>query len=192
MINKDGTVTTADDNIQIRKSGKFYFMGHLLTAIYHKKNLIDKFNIRFYIDFFCFQVQAVYYANKIACEDKAFYNYIRHEGSCDSDSFTLEKWQRLNIGHANFIYNWINGHKYPGYIKNLYLSKIKELYFYGYNKLPEKDILEGSKILADIISTQYNCGYEIKDIKKLRRVLFRENGKAKAFDYYFNIIRGKL
>ena len=105
-IEYDGSTQLASDNNKIRKNGKFYFFGHLLTGIY-RKDLIQKHRIRFKIDFFCFQTQVVYWANKVVCDDTALYHYVRHKNSCDSAIFSLEKWQRLNLGHGNFIYNWV-------------------------------------------------------------------------------------
>jgi len=190
-INEDGTIAIANDNEKINKNGKYEFMGNLLTAIY-KRSLLQKHNVKFYIDFFCFQIQAVYYANKIVCSNDTFYNYVRHSDSCDSKIFSLEKWQRLNLGHANFIYDFVTSHQYNDEAKKLYLKKIKSLYFYGYNRLTKKDVLQGSLILAHTISTKYNCGFSTKDTKKLRRKLYRKNKSTTIIDYLIHLLKGEI
>jgi len=178
---QDGSIHTASDNNTIKKS-KFNFLGHLLSAIY-RRSMVEKHQIRFHIDFFCFQIQAAYWANNIACRDDVYYNYIRHEGSCDSDVFTLEKWQRLNLGHANFIFNWVNSHEYAPDIKEKYLAFVRWLYFYGYNKLDTVDILSGAIILANTMRENYDCGYNVQNIVKLRRKLFCKHKKVTLLKY---------
>ena len=190
-INEDGTITIANDNEKINKNGKYEFFGNLLTAIY-RRNLLQKYNIKFHIDFFCFQIQAVYYANKIACSNDTFYNYVRHSDSCDSKVFSLEKWQRLNLEHANFIYDFITSHQYGNEVKKSYLKRIRNLYFYGYNRLTKKDVLQGSLVLAHTISTKYNCGFNTKNTKKLRRKLYRENKSTTIIDYFIHLLKGEL
>lgn len=152
---KDGKAVSKTDNQEIEAKGKFAFFGHLWTAIYNREKLVVKYQIRFSVDFFCFQIQAVYYANRIACTDKAIYNYVRHENSCDSEYFTLEKWQRLNLGHANYIRNWILRHEYPSEIKQLYQSYVEFLCYYGFYKLKPSDLIKGSTILTTTLKS-YN------------------------------------
>lgn len=190
ILNEDGTITIANDNENINKNGKYEFWGHLFTAIY-KRSLLQKYNIKFHIDFFCFQIQAVYYANKIVCSDDTFYNYIRHNDSCDSKVFSLEKWQRLNLGHANFIYDFVASHQYNDEVKKSYLKKVKDLYFYGYNRLIKKDVLQGSLILAHTISTKYDCGFNTKNMKRLRRKLYRKNKSTTIIDYLLYLFKEK-
>lgn len=180
------------NNDSVEKNGKFFFWGRMWSAIYNREKLINKYQIKFFIDFFCFQIQAVYYSNKVACCNNTYYNYVRHENSCDSDIFTLEKWQRLNLGHANFIYQWVNTHFYNQAIYNFYLEKVKSLYFYGFNKLEIKDIPIATHILAENMQNYYNCGFNIKNIKKLRRKLFRLNHKTTFKLYIKNIIENKI
>ena len=191
-FNTDGTIVVATDNEKIINGGKFYFMGHLLTGLYNRKRLIEKNKIRFHIDFFCFQIQAVYFANKVVCDNTACYNYVRHENSCDSDVFTLEKWVRLNLGHANFIYDWVNTHDYADDIKKIYLDRAKALYFYGFDKLAPKDIAQGCKILAKNMAEHYDCGYKTNNQKKLQRVLFRHHPKTTKFDYLKNRLMARI
>ena len=190
-LNADGTIDVATDNNTIKQQGKYAFMGHLLTAIYNRDMLI-KHKIQFHIDFFCFQIQAVYFANKIVCCDDVFYNYVRHAGSCDSDIFSIKKWQRLNLGHANFIYDWVISHPYDKDIRDLYLERVKGLYFYGFNKLIKSDVIAACDILAKTMINKYNCGFNITDIRKLRRKLYRKNKATKLFDYYINILKGRI
>ena len=190
-INEKGTTKIVNDNEKINKNGKYEFFGNLLTAIY-RRNLLQKYNIKFHIDFFCFQIQAVYYANKVACSDSTFYNYIRHSDSCDSKVFSLEKWQRLNLGHANFIYDFVTSHQYGNEVKKSYLKRIRNLYFYGYNRLTKKDVLQGSLILAHTISTKYNCGFNTNNMKKLRRELYRKNKSTTIIDYFIHLLKGEL
>lgn len=190
-LNVDGSVYIATDNDEIKQKGKYAFMGHLLTAIYNRDMLVNH-NIKFYIDFFCFQIQAVYFSNKIVCCDDAFYNYVRHAGSCDSDVFSLEKWQRLNLGHANFIYDWVASHPYDENTKDLYLERVKALYFYGFNKLIKSDICVACHILAHTMSNKYDCGFNTKNLKKLSRKLYRKNKKTSMLDYYINILKGQI
>ena len=190
-INIDGSIVVANDNDNIIKNGKFEFFGHLLTAIY-RRSMLKKHNIKFHIDFFCFQIQAVYFANKIVCRNDVFYNYVRHSNSCDSNCFTIEKWQRLNLGHANYIYDWISSHEYRENIKNDYLERIKGLYFYGFNKLAKKDVITACRILAETMKDKYNCGYNTSNIKKLSRKLYRKNKITTQIDYYKNILKGNI
>ena len=191
-LNPDGTVVVANDNNNIVEHGKFYFMGHLLTGLYNRKKLLQKHNVRFYIDFFCFQIQAVYFANKIVCDNTAFYNYVRHENSCDSDIFTLEKWMRLNLGHANFIYDWVNSHDYSDDVRKIYLERIRGLYFYGFNKLDKSDIINGCKMLAENMVAHYNCGYDCKNIKKLQRNLYKHHPKISKIRYIIDIVLNRI
>ncbi len=190
-FNVDGSVVIAKDNDDIVKQGKFAFMGHLLTAIY-KNNLIKENNIRFYIDFFCFQIQVVYFANKIVCLNDTFYNYVRHIDSCDSDIFTLEKWQRLNLGHGNFMYDWIMNHSTPSDIKILYLDRIKSLYFYGFNKLELIDVPLACRILASTMKKNYDCGFNIADDKSFIRKLYRKNKNTTLFTYIIDVLKGRI
>lgn len=187
-LNVDGTINIATDNDTIKQQDKYAFMGHLLTGIYNR-DMLKKNKVYFHIDFFCFQIQAVYYANKVVCCDDVFYNYVRHAGSCDSDIFSLEKWQRLNLGHANFIYDWIISHPYNKNIKDLYLERVKSLYFYGFNKLIKSDVITASDILAKTMVNKYNCGFNTTDIRKLRRKLYRKNNATNLLDYYINILK---
>ncbi len=182
-FNTDGTVVVATDNENIIRDGKFAFMGHLLTGLYNRKKLLLKNNIRFHIDFFCFQIQAVYFANKVVCDNTAFYNYVRHANSCDSDVFTIEKWTRLNLEHANFIYDWINTHKYSDDIRKIYLERVCGLYFYGFYKLAKSDIITGCKILAENMVNHYNCGYDCSNISKLQRILYKQHPKISKIKY---------
>jgi glycosyltransferase involved in cell wall biosynthesis len=173
------------------RENKFNFHGQLLSAIYSRK-MLKKYNIRFHIDFFCFQIQAVYYANKIACRDDVFYNYVRRLNSCDSDIFSLEKWERLNLGHGNFIYDWLKSHEYTPEIRQLYLDRIKGLYFYGYNKLAKADILPGAKILTDTILQHCNCGYNTAYPQKIKRKIVKQHPKVKRWRYIYNRIKGDI
>ena len=146
LHDKGNISTITNKNI----TNKFLFIGQLLTGIY-RRNMIKEHNIKFYIDFFCFQIQAVYFANKIVTTDDTFYNYIRHENSCDSDIFTLEKWQTLNLGHARFICDWVASHEYSDAVRKNYLDRAQRLRFYGFNKLDRKDIAAGAKILSPLV-----------------------------------------
>lgn len=187
----DGRIEIATDNQEIRKNGKYAFIGHLLTAIY-KRDMLLRHNIKFHIDFFCFQIQCVYYANKITCIDDTFYNYIRHTDSCDSEVFSLEKWQRLNLGHANYIYNWVKTHEYQEGAKECYLKHVKNLYFYGFNKLRKEDVIAGCHILSDTLKNNFNCGFDTCNVKKLKRVIYRKNKKTNFLDYLLNILKGNI
>lgn len=186
IINEDNSVNIILDDIS--KYNKYNFWGYLWSAIY-RQNILEKNNIKFYIDFFCFQVQAVYFANKIVCCNDVFYNYIRHANSCDSEIFTLEKWQRLNLGHGNFIYDWILSHKYEEKVITFYLKKVKSLYFYGFNKLAKNDVILGCEILAETMREKYNCGYDTSNIKNLCRKLYRKNKKITLIDYCKYLIK---
>lgn len=190
-VNQDYEPLYSIDNKIIKEKGKFFFWAYLWSAIY-KRDMLKRNNVFFYIDFFCFQIQAVYFANKISCCDNTFYNYVRHSGSCDSEIFSLEKWQRLNIGHANFVYDWVLTHDYDEDIKQFYLDMVREFYFYGFNKLEKSDIIEACKILSQIITEKYNCGFNIENKKKLCRKLYRINKKTSWYDYLINIIKFKI
>lgn len=191
-FNIDGTVVIATDNDKIKQYGKFYFMGHLLTGLYNRKRLLLEHNIRFYIDFFCFQIQTVYFANKVVCDDSAIYNYVRHANSCDSDVFTIEKWTRLNLGHANFIYDWVNTHSYSDEVKSIYLKRVKDLYFYGFNKLAKPDVIDACKILAENMVAHYNCGYDCSNLKKLQRKLYKQHPRTTKINYILARLMGKI
>ncbi|MDE6478003.1 MAG: glycosyltransferase [Alphaproteobacteria bacterium] len=191
-INPDKSAHIAADNDDIVKHGKFYFMGRLWTALYNRTRLLTTHDIKFHIDFFCFQIQAVYFANKIVCDDTTFYNYVRHENSCDSDVFSIEKWTRLNLGHANFIYDWINNHTYTDATRKFYRDQVKWLYFYGYKKLAKSDVAIGCKILAQNICEHYNCGYNCANLKSLQHKLYRKHPKTTFADYLKNIVLHKI
>ena len=191
MLNTDGTISFSNENSSIVEIGKYAFIGHFFNAIY-KRDILVKYNVKFFIDLFCFQIQAVYFSNKIVCCNDTFYNYVRHLDSCDCDIFSLEKWQRLNIGHANFIYNWINTHDYDNDIKQLYLSHIQTLYFYGFNKLLKKDVCKACAILAQTMIENYHCGFRVDNPIKLRRKLFKINKRTNILDYLINIIKGTI
>ncbi len=190
-LHTDGSIQIAQDNTAITQFGKFAFMGHLLSAIY-RRQFLSQHDIKFHIDFFCFQIQAVYYANKIICCNDVYYNYVRHADSCDSEVFTLEKWQRLNLGHANYIYHWIQTHPYTEEIKKVYLERVKGLYFYGFNKLKKSDIPTACKILSQTLAEEYDCGFDTHNLKKLQRKLYRKNRKTGKLDFYLNLIKGQI
>lgn len=190
-IHENGAITIANDNDEIRLKGKSRFWGHLLTAIY-RQSFLKKHDIHFHIDFFCFQIQAVHYANRICCLDSVFYNYVRHPNSCDSDFFTLEKWLSLNVRHGNFIYQWLKKHEIDSQTRTFYLGKVKWLYFYGYNKLDDKNVLQGCFQLANILKNNYDCGFNVQNIKRLRRQLFRKHKRTTFFQYVKNRIMGVL
>ncbi len=189
--NKGNSLSIATGNDEPDKYGKFATFSYLWTGLYNKK-MLEQHNVRFYIDFFCFQIQAVYFANKIVQDDSAFYNYVRHENSCDSETFSIEKWIRLNLGHGNFMYDWINTHDYPDNIKSLYLSRIKGLYFYGFQRLLKQDVVEACKILATNMQQYYNCGYDCSNLKKLQRKLYKKQHHTTFFDYIKNILWHKI
>lgn len=177
------------DNQQIKEHGKYYFYGRIWAAIY-RKDFLKRNNIKFYIDFFCFQIQAVYYANRIVCVDDTFYNYIIHDNSCDSQVFSVEKWTRLNIGHADFMHNWVMTHEYTDDIRRLYLNRINDLYFYGFNRLSRANILEGCKILSDKIIKENKCSFDSR--KHLARELFKKHKKTNIFQYWLYRLIKKL
>lgn len=189
---KNGKVVLEGNNTDIEKKGKFYFSSQVWSAIYRREGLLMKHNIRYHIDFFCLQIQAVYYANKVACTDTTAYNYIRHDDSCDSPVFTLEKWQRLNLGHANFMFKWLKKHKYSSEAKELYLKRVRYLYFYGFNKLMKKDIAEACHIMAATMKENYNCGLPVDNLKKLRRILYLMNKKTGTADFIKALLLGKI
>lgn len=192
IVDENGKIQTSFNNDIIEQNDKFFFWGRMWSAIYNREALIKKHNIRFYIDFFCLQIQAVYYANKVACCNETSYNYVRHENSCDSEIFTIEKWERLNLGHANFVYNWIQNHSYEKNVHDFYLNKVKSLYFYGFNKLEIEDIPKATYILSENLKSNYNCGFNTQNMKKLRRKLFRINEKTNIKLYIKNIILNKI
>ena len=177
------------DNQKIKELGKYYFYGRLWTAIY-KRDFLKRHNIKFCVDFFCFQIQAVYWANKISCIDNTFYNYIIHDNSCDSQVFSIEKWVSLNIGHADFMYDWVMSHEYTSEVKQFYLTNVSDLYFYGFNRLNKIDIIEGCKILADKLIKVNKCNFNLK--KYLTRKLFLKHKKTNIFQYLFYRITGKI
>ncbi len=190
-IYSDRAPVENNDNIAIRQS-KFNFFGRVWLGLYNRTRLIEAHNIRFHIDFFCFQIQALYYTNAVVCCDDAFYNYLHREGSCDSEIFSIEKWQRLNLGHAKFIYNWVNSHEYDDSVRKAYLNRVKMLYFYGFNKLANTDIACASHILAENMRKEYDCEYDTTDIKKLRRQLFRENKNSNTLNYLVALIKKQI
>lgn len=189
--NKDGSTVVAKDNECIVKEGKYAFMGHLLTGIY-KRSLVENNKTKFCVDFFCFQIQVVYFANKIVCCDDVFYHYVRHNNSCDSDVFTIEKWTRLNLGHGNFMYDWVLKHDYDSKIKQIYLQRIKGLYFYGFNRLNIKDVPKACHILAENMKTNFNCGFDMTKNTSLVRKLYRKNKKTTLFTYIMDILKRRI
>ncbi len=174
------------------QDNKYLFFGLIWLGMYQRERLLCAHNIRFHIDFFCFQIQAVYWANKIADCNDAYYNYVHHEGSCDSAIFTLEKWQRLNLGHATFIWNWLGSHEYNPETRKMYHNRIKFLYFYGFNKLRFADVAAASKILAQTMQREYDCGYDTRNLRRLQRKLFRKNRKTTFVQYLCAIWRGDI
>lgn len=176
VITPQGSSQTTEN--EIIRTDKFAFLGNLLTGIY-RREMLEKQNIRFHIDFFCFQIQAVYFANKIATADDVFYNYVRHANSCDSDIFTLEKWQTLNLGHAKFISEWVNSHEYSDNIRKNYLKRARRLRFYGFNKLALKDIVAGAKILSPLVGKSVSY-------------LIRKHPRVGFKDWLFWRISGRL
>lgn len=133
-------------NLAINKN-KFNFHFMLFTAIY-KREMINKYNIRFYIDVICGQFPMVYYANKIVtCED-AIYNYVKRPNSCITSGFTIEKWQKLNIKGAICTLDFINA--YPineqDCVSILYPFLLR-LSQYGYSKLSKQDKIKAKPLL---------------------------------------------
>lgn len=189
---KNGKVIDTGNNQMIEAKGKYYFWSQVWSAIYRREGLLMKHNIRYHIDFFCLQMQAVYYANKVACTNATAYNYIRHDDSCDSPTFTLEKWIRLNLGHANYVYEWLKSHQYTDEIKAVYLNRIRFLYFYGFNRLAKNDIPKACRILADTLKKGYDCTLPTRDMKKLRRILYLMNINTTNSDFVKALILRKI
>lgn len=188
---KNGQLVNEITNEQIEAKGKHFFFSRVWSAIY-RRDLLIKHNIRYHIDFFCLQIQAVYYANKIVCTDKAAYNYIRHDDSCDSPWFSIEKWKRLNLGHGNFIYTWVQEHQYTEYEKSLYLDRVRNLYFWGFNRLQKSDVIEACHILANNIKNYYHCSLPITNEKKLRRILYLKNRNISFLEYIKSVFLRKI
>lgn len=166
----EGNIIVHENNIEVR-ANKFNFIWHHWSAIY-RREVLEKNNIRFVVDCICFQIQAVYFANDVATVSDAFYCYVRREGSCESDVFSLEKWQQLNLAGADFVLDFINSVEIDQ--KNYFLllcNVVFPLYFYGFNRLKWEDIPSGAKILRSALENgvaklKYND--ELKKICLLR------------------------
>lgn len=128
---------TSKNKLINKNKFNFHFMH--ASAIY-RKEMIDKYNIRFFIDVICGQFPMVYYANKVVTCENAIYNYVKRPNSCITSGFTIEKWQKLNIKGAITTLDFINKH---GMKKEDYLlvasTLILNLYQYGYNQLSKED-----------------------------------------------------
>jgi hypothetical protein len=155
-----------NNNSAVREN-KYNFRFSLWTGLF-RRALLQQHNIKFVVDTIVFQIQAVYFANKIATCDDAIYNYCRRDDSVDSPIFSLEKWQNLNVRGGELVLDFINSVKieksnYMLLVKNLILP----LYFYGYEKLAETDKVEGTIILHSVLDAFWNrTKYEI-DLQSL-------------------------
>lgn len=148
------------------KENKFNFHFMHQSAIYRRKMIIDN-NIHFSIDVICGQFPMVYYANKIVtCEDATYY-YLKRLGSCINQTFTKEKWEKLNIAGAKFVLDFMNTHEmqiddYCLIARTLVLN----LYQYGYNKMLYED-KEKYKVLLLKYLDDFWLNVKYKDNKKL-------------------------
>ena len=66
------------------------------------------------------------------------------------------------------------------------------MYFYGFNKLEKTDILNACSILATTMTDKYDCGFDVSNLKALRRKLYRKNKKTNKIDYFLSILIGRI
>lgn len=134
------------NNNKIIEENKFHFTWNLTSGIYRNKLIKDN-NLKFEVDTVCFQVPAVYYANRIAITDKAIYHYTYRPDSCIHSKFTPEKWKKLNIRGADLIFDFINTHQIEIKDYILLCIKVLGLYQYGYDRLTSEEKLENKDLI---------------------------------------------
>ena len=147
--------TIINNNARIDQN-KYNFRFSLTTAIF-RRLFLQTHDIKFTVDTICFQIQAVYWANKIVTRDDTCYNYCRRDDSNDSPTFSLEKWQNLNIRGADHVLDFINSvsikkSDYLLLVRNLILP----LYSYGYERLSVADKKIGTIILHGALKVFWN------------------------------------
>ncbi len=131
---------------------KFKFHGQALVNFIYKMDMIRKYNIHFEIDIFCFGLQVAYYANKIVLENDAVYNYMRREGSCDSNVFSVYKWEHWNVRGARYYMTLLNSLDYtPSDYVNIASDFVFPLYFWGYDRLIKSDRKKHTANMADYL-----------------------------------------
>lgn len=153
------------------KKNKFHFHFMHQTALY-KREMINKYHIRYYIDVICGQFPMIYYANKvITCED-AVYNYVIRPNSCITSGFSIEKWQKLNIKGAICTLDFINKHSISKEdCINILYPFILRLSTYGYNKLSKENKIKAKSILNNYFDDFWN-NIKYKDNAKFNKHFF--------------------
>ena len=159
------TITSNKQNNQIRQN-KFNFHGQNLWDAIYRTEMIREHNIHFEIDIFCFGLPATFWANKIVVRDDAFYKYIRREDSCDSQIFSVYKWQHWNVRGARYYLKILNSLDYPlrTYV-DICAQFIFPLYFWGYDRLSKFDRLKSTSDMADCL-IEFGTLLKYKDLFK--------------------------
>lgn len=198
-IQMDGTVQITDDTEIVRRNKFIHRFAHPV-AIY-KLAMLRQHQLRFIVDCIVWQMQTIYYANKIACRNDCYYNYVRHTNSCDTETFPLQKWLNLNVRGADLVLDFYNQVAIdPANYLLVIQNTIIPLYFYGFNKLTKTDVTTGAKIMADTLSkmfantkdpdtvlTYIPCKYrqslQSGNLIKLQTSLVRHHPHISWFDY---------
>ena len=186
-LNGAESITSHALNNQIRQN-KFKFFGQNLWDAIYRLDMVRKNNIHFEIDIFCFGLPATFYANKIAVCDDAFYKYVRRDDSCDSNVFSVYKWEHWNVRGAKYYMTLLNTLEYtPSNYVNIVADFIFPLYFWGYDRLTKLDRKQNTAKMAQYLiefaksikyrdlfrrkCAEYNQAMLSGDQKRLYRVL---------------------
>jgi len=189
-VRRDLPANQIINNNTMIKRNKWNFRFTLWTAIF-RRSLLELHDIKFVVDTIVFQMRAVYYANKISTRDDTFYNYCRREDSNDSPSFSLEKWQSLNIRGGDLVLDFINSVEIK---KSDYLLLVKKLilplYFYGYNKMEDVSKAKAAEILEYVLAeswrkVKYKPSLSL-EYRKRKRELFNSGRDCIAIATFSN------
>lgn len=137
------------------ETNKFNFHFMMQSAIY-RRELIEKHNIRFSIDVICGQFPMVYYANKIVTREDAIYNYLKRPGSCINQTFSVDKWQKLNIKGVEKTLSFINTHEITEENYILVATFLLGLCQYGYIRLSKEDQITSKESLNKHLDNFWN------------------------------------
>jgi glycosyltransferase involved in cell wall biosynthesis len=179
------SITSNALNNQIREN-KFKFFGQNLWDAIYRMDMVRAHNVHFEIDIFCFGLQATFYANKIAVRDDAFYKYVRREDSCDSNVFSVHKWEHWNVRGARYYMTLLNTLDYtPVDYVNIAAGFVFPLYFWGYDRLTTSDRKQNIAKMARYM-IEFGGGLKYRDLFRRK---FAEYNRAMLSGNHNQLVR---
>ena len=133
-VYKKSTKNKIFNNNDKVKKNKYLFSGAFWTALY-KKELFEKYHIKFHVDCMVGQFLLVHFAQKIVTTDTAVYNYVIREGSVSHNKFTPEKWEKLSIRGGDLMFEFANKLNIEPEGYAIVLKNILFIYQFGYYRM---------------------------------------------------------